>query len=271
MKSLALWLGVVGALGLASACHLPMKQTPEGPASAERARLRLEKEGARRTRLSGQFTARGDGLAGLLSSADLDLLVEMPARAHISVRSFFDQPLWILATDGATVSGFDATSPTGPRWFHEPVDGATFGHLLGISLWPADLVAVLLGVAPAAGSEALQLALDEQRGTYEVGLREARGTLSIVTARRSDDCLLRWRRYDAAGVLLFDVEYESLAPLGDTTVARELVIRLPQASDEVPAALRLKGRELELNGAPFPEEAFRLHPPAQTGGETVAP
>lgn len=271
MKSLAHWLIVVGALGLASGCHHPPTQTPEGPATPELARLRLEKEGARRTRLSGQFTARGEGLAGLLSSAEMDILVEVPARAHIALRSFFDQPLWILATDGATVSGFDATSATGPRWFHEPADGATFGQMLGVSLWPADLVAVLLGVAPAAGSEALQLALDEQRGTYEVGLREARGTLSIVTARRGDDCLLRWRRYDATGVLLFDVEYDSLTPLGDATVAGELVIRLPQASDDVPAALRLKGRELELNGAAFPDEAFRLHPPARTDGETVAP
>lgn len=257
-------VGFIGALGLASACHRDPARAPEGPATPEIARQRLEKEGEHRKRLSGQYTARGVGLSGLLTSAELDVLAEMPARAHVAVRSFFDQPLWILATDGATISGFDATRPTGPRWFDEPADGATFGQLLGVSLWPADLVAMLLGVAPAAGSEALQLALNERRGTYELGLREPRGTLSIVTARRGDDCLLRWRRYDASGTLLFDVEYEGLSPLGGTTIARELVIRLPEGSDEVPAALRLIGRELELNGAPFPDAAFRLHPPAET-------
>ncbi|MFZ9886258.1 MAG: hypothetical protein ACO3JL_02045 [Myxococcota bacterium] len=271
MKPLVIVLGIIATLGIAPACHRATAPRAEEPATPEIARLRLEKEGARRARLSGQYTARGQGLAGLLSTAELDVLVEMPARAHVAVRSFFDQPLWILATDGATLTGFDATSPTGPRWFSGPADGTAFGELLGVSLWPNDLVALLLGIAPAAGSEALQLAVDTRRGTYEVGLREPQGTLSIVTARVYDDCLLRWRRYEPSGALLFDVLYESLLPVGDTTLGTELIVRLPNASDEVPGVLRLSGREMEINGLPFPEEAFRLAPPARTQVEPLTP
>ncbi len=249
--------------------------------SPEVARLRLEKEGARRERMSGHVKARMDGLQGLFASADLDVLIERPARLHIAVRSFFQQPMLVLATDGVFLSGFDATGPAGPIFLKDVVDGRTFERLVGVEIWPQDLVALFLGVPPAAGAEARQLAIDEKAGTYQVGLIEPQGFASVVTARLTDDAMVRWQRYDAEGHALFDAQYSDfeysdfehsdfqrsdlqphdLEVRGGVPFAHKLRLELPGSREDAPRAVRFEAKDIELNGAPFDAAAFRIEPP----------
>ena len=56
----------------------------------------------------------------------IDVALESPARLHIAVRSFFEQPMQVFATDGATMTIFDSTHPEGPRFYR----GAVTGHAL---------------------------------------------------------------------------------------------------------------------------------------------
>jgi hypothetical protein len=256
------------ALGLAL-CLLALAGCPRGAplpvvehlTSPEAARLRLEREGMRRERLTGHVRARMEGLRGVFANADLDVLVERPARLHIAVRSFFEQPMLVLATDGVVLSLLDLAAQGGPVFARGPVDGRAFESVLPLEIWPQDLVALFLGVAPAAGAEARQLAVDARAGTYDLGLLEPQGYVSVVTARIEDDSLLRWRRFEGAGELVFDARYADLRLHDGLAVAEQMRLFLPGGTEDAPRSVRFEARDIEVNGAPIDPGAFRLEPP----------
>lgn len=225
----------------------------------EAARLRLEREGMERQRLSAVLRARMAGLEGLLASADIDVAIETPAKVFLAVRSFFEQPLYVLATDGVSATVLDATRPEGPAFFAGPVNGAVLEGLLGVELWPHEVVALLLGIAPAPGAEPIKLEIDARDGTYTLTLAEPRGRLSVVTARREDDALLAWRAFSEAGEPLFTARYQNLSAAGGHGFPRrwELTFQTPEG----PRSVVFEARELEVDGAAFDPRLFRLEPP----------
>lgn len=253
-----------------SGCPRPTLPEVERLTSPEVARVRLEREGARRERLSGHVKARMDGIQGLFASADLDVLIERPAKLHIAVRSFFEQPMLVLATDGVFLSGYDATGGA-PVFLKDVVDGRTFERLVGIEIWPQDLVALFVGVPPAAGADARQLAIDEKARTYQVGLVEPQGVVSVVTARLEDDAMVRWQRYDEGGALVFDARYSDFEVREGVPFAHKLRLELPGSRDEAPRAVRFEAKDVELNGAPFDPAAFRIAPPPGVTPRPLSP
>lgn len=259
-RGLFLGAAVVVTL-LAAGCPRAALPEVERLTSPEVARLRLEKEGETRHRMSGHVKARMDGIQGLFASADLDVLIERPAKLHIAVRSFFEQPMLVLATDGVFLTGFDATQDGGPIFLKDAVSGRTFERLVGLEIWPQDLVAVFLGVPPAAGADPRQLAIDEKKGTYQVGLVEPQGLVSVITARLSDDAMVRWQRYSRAGDLLFDARYGRFEERGGIPFAHTLRLELPGSREEAPRAVRFEAKDIEVNGEPFDPAAFSIPPP----------
>lgn len=252
----------ITALSLALAAGCPRRTPVPGTEglTPETARLRLEKEGMRRERMGGHLKARMDGLEGLLASADLDVIVEAPARLHIAVRSFFEQPMLLLVTDGVHLSILDTSQDSGPIFRTGVVDGSAFRHLLPFDVWPQELVALFLGVAPAAGALPRQLGIDERAGTYSVGLLEPGGRISVVDARLSDDALVRWRALDKTGRLLFDATYSDFEEMGGVTFAKRMRLALPDV-DGGEQALRFEALDVEVNGEPYDPRAFELSPP----------
>lgn len=227
--------------------------------SPEEARLRLEREGMRRVRMSGLLRARMTGLEGLLASADVDVVLESPARVFLSVRSFFEQPMYVLATNGVTVTVLDATAAGGPAFFAGPVDGDALAALLGLDLWPHEAVALFLGVAPAPGAEPVKLEIDPQAGTYTLALEEPRGRLSVVTARLEDDALLAWTGYGPEGAKLFTMRYDELRPEGDVPFPHRWDLRVFTPDGE--RGVRFDAKQIEVNGPPADPALFRLEAP----------
>jgi hypothetical protein len=251
---------VTAALVLAIACGC--RRTPvEVPTDLdpEKARLRLEREGARRTRISSLTKARMDGIQGLFASAKLDVALETPGRLHIAVRSFFEQPMQVFATDGVTMTVFDSTHPEGPRFYRGPVTGDALSGLFPVEVWPQDVVALFLQIAPAAGAQARELAVEPKKGSYQVGLLEPSGHVSVVDARLDDDALLRWRRYSGDGALLFDATYEDIRPVADVPLAHRIRLLVPSEDQEARVVFEL--REPVLNGPELDPALFELQAP----------
>ena len=205
-----------------------------------------------------------DGLKGLLAKADVDVIVERPARMLVSVRSFFEQPMYIFATDGVTATLFDGTQPSGSLFLKGPVKGSLLKHLLQVSLWPQEAVGLFLGAPPVEGSQALQLDVNENTGLYAVGTKAPHGPVVVTHARLQDDAVVKLEVYDKKGEVRFKVDYDDIRDVDGIPLAHHLVFHIPEGDDAM-QKVHFVLVDVELNGAPFDDAAFSVAlPPGAT-------
>lgn len=228
--------------------------------TAEIARKRLLKDGEQRERVSGQIKARMDGLKGLLAQADLDVILEVPTRVHISVRSFFEQPLVIFATDGVSATLMDGSQPGGPAFYKGPVTSGVLASFLRAPLWPNEVVGLFLGIAPVAGAKAEQMVIDDEAGTYSLALRPRRGNVSVVTARLLDDALQKIEVYEASGSLRYRMTYSDFRPVGGIGFAHAWRFEATTASGDI-EAIKFSAVDVTVNGERFDDRAFAVQLP----------
>ncbi|MCP4502143.1 MAG: DUF4292 domain-containing protein [Deltaproteobacteria bacterium] len=229
--------------------------------------MRLEKEGARRRQLNGLIQAKMGGIKGLLAKADVDVIIERPARMLVSVRSFFEQPLYVFATDGVTASVFDGSQDSGALFFRGPVNGKVLKGLLQMALWPQEAVGLFLGSAAVEGTQAVQLDVDENRGIYSIGLRSHHGPVQIVTARLQDDALIQVQIYERSGSLRYEVAYDDIRDVDGIPLAHHLTFGVPQ-EDGSQSKIHFHLKDVKLNDTPFDDAAFEVSLPA---GATFRP
>lgn len=243
------------ALFAASAsCPKPPPERPRPALTLEQADARLRAETLRRQRVSGLYKGRLAGLKGLVVSADLDVIAESPARLHLAVRSFFDQPIQVLATDGERVTLYDAQGDGGPRFYAGPADASAARRLLGVPLSPEEVVDVLLGRVPA-GATARAHAASEKGAAYTVVFDLAGGGRATVTADL-DDAITHLAVADAAGRPRYEVAYDDFDVREGIRFAEKLEVRVHAAGGA--EALVLSIKEAELNPEPFPDEVFQV-------------
>lgn len=252
---------------LMGACTRPLLR-PTGPEyTAEEARQRLEREGMRRMRMSGYLRARMPGLSGLLASAEVDVVVETPAKIFLSIRSFFDQPMYVVATNGTRATAIDSTGGQ-PVFLSGPATAYALEELLGAELWPFEAVAVFLAIAPAAGAEATRIEYDHAAGTYTLWLREPSGRLSEVQARMRDDALVSWVAYQENRKPAFSVLYPELSTLDGVAFPERW--ELTAYGSQGTQSLVFDAIDLELNGAPFAPELFELLAPPGAPSQSIS-
>ncbi len=232
----------------------------------ETARLRLAKEATRRVRANAVVKAKAPGWRGAFASADLDVVVEDPARMFIAVRSFFEQPMQILGTDGESVTMFDGTGGDGPRWFQGKVGPSSLALLLPIPLSPQIAVPMFLGRAPAEGARARNLQVDLQRRTYTIELEQA-GARQLVTARLDDDVMVQTVVFTPDGRRLLVCEASDVRTIAGVPFAHRLTLKL--FATDGPTEVVLEARDVELNGAALPPEAFLVRPPPGTSAQAL--
>lgn len=226
------------------------------------ATARVHRAAAQRERLVGTVKARLPGLEGVVMNATLDVAAEPPARLSVAVRSFFEQPMQMLVTDGAEVTIFDATQGA-PVFRRGSVSAGAVSRILPIPLWPHEVVEVLLARPPAQARGRL-VGVDEEKGTYDIWFEPLGDAPFQLTVRARDDAILRWQHFRKDGRPLLDVVYGDLR----TVETAERVAVMPAGwtltlLDTEPAqTLIFSALDLEQNGPPLPADAFRLEPPA---------
>lgn len=226
------------------------------------ATARVHAAAARRQRMGGTVKAKLPGLQGVVMSADLDVALEPPARLSVAVRSFFEQPMQVLVTDGSVVTIFDASKGEAV-FLRGPVTASALGKVLPIPLWPHEVVQVFLAHPPDNARGRL-VGVDEDAGTYDLWLEAFGAAPCQVTVRASDDAIVRWQHFQRDGRPLLDVRYGDLRAVGDAVMpyAWTLTVTEPRQT------LLFIATDVIFNGAPLPDEAFRLEPPP---GATVQP
>ena len=227
--------------------------------TSEAATARVLNVARRHERLGGVIKARLPGVQGVVASVDLDVALEPEARASVAVRSFFDQPMQMLVTDGAVVTVFDATQGT-PLFLRGPVSERTIQRVLPLPLAPRELVQIVLARPPLEARGRL-LGVDEAQGTYALRL-EAIGHAPIeLVVRGVDDAIVEWTQYRRDGRPLLRARYaDHRADAAGVGLAHAWT--LTRLDDAAGQAVELVAVDLDYNGPPFDDAVFRLEPPA---------
>lgn len=248
------------AIALIAGCPHPAPLPNLDGLTDEVAVRRARAGGERRARLVGTIKARLPGLEGVVASADLDVALQPSAMVSVAVRSFFEQPMQMLVTDGEQVTVFDATQGQ-PMFFRGSADATTLARVLPLPLSPREAVAIFLARPPVDGAARL-LGVDREAGTYDLWLEPPDIGPCRLTVRAADDAVVRWQAFKRDGRPLLDVGYRDLRPADGTTVPFAWHVRRLDVTPEL--TLDFTATDVTWNGPPLPPDAFRLEPPPGT-------
>lgn len=258
----ALRSAFVAALVLVPASFLagcpPRARFPELETLTDgQATARVHQAANRRARMVGTVKARLPGVEGVIMNATLDVALEPRSRLSVAVRSFFEQPMQMLVTDGEVVTLFDASQGS-PVFRRGPVNAHAVSLLLPIPLWPHEVVEVFLA-RPPQGATGRVVAVDEQKGTYDVWFEPAGDAPFQLTVRADDDAVLRWRHFRRDGRPLLEVEYGDLRTVGSAVLPFSWSLTLVEGESR--ESFVFTASDVLFNGPPLPDDAFRLDPP----------
>jgi hypothetical protein len=235
--------------------------------STEQAVGRLTASANRRLRLAGQLKGHLPGLAGMVGSVDLDVIAEPAGNLSVAVRSFFEQPLLVLATNGTTASVVDTLHS---RFLKGLVNDRTLARVLPLPVRPEEVVGLLLGRAPVDTMRARLDSVDDEHGTYDTAFEAPRRGRVLLTARTSDDAIVRWRSFRTDGRPVLDVAIDvptlDVKQAGDIAWARSWHV---QVFGDDPQDIELESVDVVHNGPAVDASAYVLEPPPGVTAEPL--
>lgn len=242
----ALWSCRPGPIAPVDAAPLP---------SAEAAIEGLQQDAATRQsmRSLGRVTYFGDRGRVRLNAV---LLAQRPGRLRVETLSPLEQPVDVMVTDGARLSLL-----SGGRLREGPATPENIARLIPISLWPKELVEVLLGGVPR-GERYKPSSLGwhpEREGRWRLVLAGAGGETVELTLEPATRIVEEVRTFTSEGKLSFSIRYDEHEPI--TGLSGELPRRIVLEMKDPELEVTIKLRELEVN-VPIASELFELKPPA---------
>ena len=223
----------------------------------QEALARQKKDCAQRLRIEGMIRAKVSGIQGLWANAKMDLVAEKPKNVHLAIRSFFEQPIQVISTDGQTLAIYDASGQSGPQFFQGPLHENTMALFSPIPISPQELVQMLLGCAPSM-NHGSSMTIDPKTETYTLQ-DEIKATVTRVTARLSDDTVLKSAILDSDHHPILEITYAAHRAIGGMTYPHEWVIR--SHSQNGTQSFTLKGQDLLFNGPPSDPVLFQMTAP----------
>ncbi len=230
----------------------PIDAAPLPAASSFVELLERDAEARRSMRSLGRVTYFGERGRVRLNAV---LLAERPGRLRVETLSPLEQPVDVMVTDGQRLSLL-----SGGRLREGPATPENLARLIPLSLWPEELVDVLLGGVPKNGRyEARSLARHPDREDHWLlVLVDARGETMELTLEPSTRITTEIRVKAKDGQLRFSVRYDLHEPIEGLPgeLPRQIVFEMTDPELEV----TIKLKELEVN-VPIAPTLFELAAP----------
>ncbi len=159
---------------------------PEVGLTPEQAAARLRTEQARRLRIEAVYRATLPGMMAAMPAVDIEVFAQQPDQLYVAAKGFFEMPMLVVASDGASVTVYDALHPAGPQWKKGPATAQALNRYLPAALSPQDLVHVCLG-AVVPFTRVRGFVEDDGAGGYVLTVERADGSTVAVRAAHQTD------------------------------------------------------------------------------------
>lgn len=256
-KVLVKVLGLVLIL-IVSGCPITMPLKKIEIVTPEIILKKFNADAKKRYQISGTFVANATGIKRLFGSVNLDIVAQAPTSLYLSVRSFFNQPARVIATNGIMVHCLETSSAGTPNYFKHAVDGKEIAELIPLPLTVNEVVEVMLGIVDTKKLTVTNIEMDYRGENYLVTLRNQKKNITELTVRIVDNVILNRRQKDANNNEIYSVAYDDFHSVKGIDWAHRwnFTVKLKNKSYGV----TIKGESIDFNGKLFDEDTFYIEP-----------
>jgi len=252
-----LWLTFACAGHLGCVKRIPFERPPDLDEAG--VRRRLEGQCAARKQVVVKLKANSYGIKRLIGSVELQLIAQSPDQLFLEARSFFDQPMLVLTSNGKEVNWLDLRDPSGPRFGTETANSTRVVDIFGVELTPLEVISLALGTPPIYDAQVEDIQFDADKNIYSASFMQKNGRKIRCAFRTVDDTISSCAVYKTNGELVYDLLYEDFRRVGLLQVAHRWILKVRQNNEE--NRLKLVALDLQFNSDMFPESTFHLEAP----------
>ncbi|MEO1232963.1 MAG: DUF4292 domain-containing protein [Myxococcota bacterium] len=259
---LCLFALMMGCACRPNAPRVDLAGLPEPEALVET--LRTQSEARRNLRAQGRVTAFGPEGRVRLKTV---LLAERPGSFRVETLTPFEQPVDVMACDGARIWLLREG-----RLFAGPATPANVARLLPLPLRPDEIVETLLGGVPVPdGFTPTRIGVEDDRWRLE--LEGPRGEQGVLRIRPEGPRVDRAQWLDVDGTLQVQVEFDDFekAEDGGPPYPKSIRVEVPPSDTKVEIRLRDAETDVSLAGALFFIEPPPGQVPEPLGAQPAAP
>lgn len=206
--------------------------------------------------LKAAVDIRGLGLFGNHFHERADLIVQKPHFFWWSLRSFFETPANVIASNGEFITMYDFTADRTHSYQELALKPQSVIDIFDFRFHPPSLIAILLAQVPLDGARNIQLRQHEDLIEWSADLSDAWQVRGLFDARMPK--LLESSYTNQALGLFYHVRYSEHALEDGICFPKLYVMRAKGSSQALRFELRLT--HSELNQTPMSPEIFYLRP-----------
>lgn len=244
---------LLGFFSLLASCA-PKLVPISDPDELEKSLVRIEKASSRISQVKGILDIKGTGLLGQLFHERADVVASEPHYFLWSLRSFFESPAYLIASNGEFITLYDLSGQNAP-YEKIPINGQSVVEIFDVSFHPQSLINFFLTRIELKNAKAIQVMRSSE--LWQIEAEGADGWSTRALFDPENDLFKEITFSHGERKLRYHVQYDKNNAV-DGILFPHLFL-LSASNKQRTIKLSLEFLQLEINGPKVLPENFFLH------------
>lgn len=206
--------------------------------------------------IKASVAIKGIGIVGHLFHEQADIVARAPQYLLWSMRSFFESPATLIASNGEFITIYDFSGNSAKSYDRLPLNNNSVIDLFDFKIHPRFLIDLLLTRIPLADARSISISEKDALLELKAELFEQWSLRCVFEKTRGVVMQISLR--NAQSDYGYELSYENFSQHNGIWFPSLYVVRAFQSGHELTFSMRMK--RLELNGVPMAAENFYLKP-----------
>lgn len=216
----------------------------------------IEQHNASITQLKAALSIKGIGILGHLFHEQADIVIQKPHFMLWSMRSFFDSPASMAASNGEFITMYDWSGQRSAAYEKIAIEQESVIDLFDFKIHPSFLNDMMLTRVPLKNSRKVMISKNNGRYEYSAELEDAWQLRAIFEEARS--IVLEMSLVNKKAGLAYEISYADWDKHEAIMFPTLYQVRVQSMNTSLKFSMKVK--RLELNGILLPKEKFFLRP-----------
>jgi hypothetical protein len=217
---------------------------------------RIEAHNQRITQIKASLDIKAHGIMAGFLHEQADVVMQPPQYMYWSLRSFFEMPSMIVASNGEYLTAYDFSGQSREPYQITAMHGDTFFEVMDFRLHPASIIQILTQRIPLEGARGLQFSTSEQRLAMRGELDS--GWVMDVIYDLATDRLVTFELRNMPLMMSYQARYTNYRSVDGIDFPSSIVLVAKGKSRS--AKLQIEFLQTELNGQLVLPDVFYVKP-----------